>query len=73
MNAQWARLRSHLDGMYLSFGTDTDPGRLTDAFPEPALARLRRLKAEWDPENVFDRNFPIPPATSLEDGTAAGR
>ncbi|WUD71092.1 LLM class flavin-dependent oxidoreductase [Streptomyces sp. NBC_00510] len=72
MNAQWARLYPHLDGMYLSFETDTDPARLQDAFPEPALTRLRRTKAEWDPGNVFNRNFPIPPATSSDDG-AAGR
>jgi FAD/FMN-containing dehydrogenase len=64
MNAHWARLSPHFDGMYLSFETDTDPARLLDAFPEPVLTRLRRLKAEWDPENVFNRNFPIPPAAS---------
>ncbi|MEU0180948.1 LLM class flavin-dependent oxidoreductase [Streptomyces sp. NPDC006207] len=72
MNAQWARLYPHLDGTYLSFETDTDPARLQDAFPEPALTRLRRTKAEWDPGNVFNRNFPIPPATSSDDD-AAGR
>lgn len=62
MNAHWARLYPHLNGMYLSFETDTDPARLLDAFPEPALTRLSRLKAEWDPDDVFNRNFDIPPA-----------
>ncbi|MBP2705524.1 LLM class flavin-dependent oxidoreductase [Microbispora sp. RL4-1S] len=61
MDAQWARLRPYLDGMYLSFETDTDPARLLDAFPEPVLTRLRSLKAEWDPDNVFNRNFAITP------------
>jgi FAD/FMN-containing dehydrogenase len=31
------------------------------AFPEPVLTRLRRLKAEWDPYEVFNQNFNIPP------------
>ncbi|MGI5520104.1 LLM class flavin-dependent oxidoreductase [Micromonospora sp. CA-259024] len=58
----WTRLYSHLDGMYLSFETDTDPDRLLDAWPEPTLGRLRAIKATYDPDNVFNRNFPIPPA-----------
>ncbi|MFB8776445.1 LLM class flavin-dependent oxidoreductase [Streptomyces broussonetiae] len=63
MNGHWARLYPHLNGMYLSFETDTDPARLLDAFPEPVLTRLRGLKAVWDPEQVFNRNFNIPPAS----------
>ncbi|MBZ9642306.1 LLM class flavin-dependent oxidoreductase [Streptomyces sp. PSKA30] len=59
MNAHWARLYPHLNGTYLSFETDTDPARLLDAFPEPVLTRLSRLKAEWDPDDIFNRNFNI--------------
>ncbi|MCO1596985.1 LLM class flavin-dependent oxidoreductase [Micromonospora sp. RHAY321] len=58
----WADLYEHLDGMYLSFESDTSPERLLDAFPEPTLSRLRAIKATYDPDNVFNRNFPIPPA-----------
>jgi FAD/FMN-containing dehydrogenase len=25
------------------------------------LTRLRELKGRYDPDNVFNRNFPIPP------------
>ncbi|MFF0223318.1 LLM class flavin-dependent oxidoreductase [Streptomyces sp. NPDC004629] len=63
LNAHWARLRPLLNGMYLSFETSTDPAHLLDAFPESALARLRALKAAWDPDGVFNRNFSIVPAT----------
>jgi len=56
----WDGLRPHLDGLYVSFETDSRPERLRDAFPGDTLARLRRLKAQYDPENVFDQNFPIP-------------
>jgi hypothetical protein len=62
LNGHWDRLYPLLNGMYLSFETSTDPARLLDAFPEPVLERLRRLKAEWDPDEVFNRNFNIPPA-----------
>ncbi|GAB4086408.1 hypothetical protein GCM10028784_30380 [Myceligenerans cantabricum] len=53
------------DGTYLSFDTDTRPERLLEAFPEPALSRLREIKALYDPSNVFRSNFPIPPAELL--------
>ena len=62
MDGHWAALEEHLDGMYLSFDTRTGPGVLSQAFPEPALGRLRALKAQYDPENLFDKNFPITPA-----------
>lgn len=45
--------------MYLGFDTRRSPEVLAEAFPEPALTRLRALKARYDPENVFDRNFPL--------------
>lgn len=61
LDALWAGLRPHLDGLYLSFDTDRRPERLHDAFPGETLARLRRLKARYDPDQVFDQNFPIPP------------
>jgi alkanesulfonate monooxygenase SsuD/methylene tetrahydromethanopterin reductase-like flavin-dependent oxidoreductase (luciferase family)/FAD/FMN-containing dehydrogenase len=61
----WDELRPHLDGLYLSFETDERPERLHDAFPGDTLATLRRLKARYDPDNVFDQNFPIRPEATL--------
>ncbi|MQY15508.1 F420-dependent glucose-6-phosphate dehydrogenase [Streptomyces sp. RB5] len=69
LDSRWGKLYPLLNGMYLSFETDTDPARLLDAFPEPVLGRLRRLKAEWDPDQVFDRNFSIPPERGALVGT----
>jgi alkanesulfonate monooxygenase SsuD/methylene tetrahydromethanopterin reductase-like flavin-dependent oxidoreductase (luciferase family) len=66
----WDGLRPYLSGIYLSFETDTSPARLLEAFPPGTLARLRALKAELDPTNLFRDNFnlvavPAPiPATS---------
>jgi FAD/FMN-containing dehydrogenase len=36
---------------------------LEKAFPGKTLARLRRLKAKYDPGGLFNSNFPIPPAS----------
>ncbi len=47
------------DGLYLSFETDTSPARLLEAFPQPALSKLQRLKATYDPTNLFRDNFNV--------------
>jgi hypothetical protein len=64
--AHWDDLRPRLDGLYVSFETDERRERLRDAFPGETLARLRELKARYDPDNVFNQNFPIPPAPRAE-------
>lgn len=58
----WERIRGHADGLYLSFETDTDPARLTDAYPPATLARLRELKRRYDPNLLLRDNFAIDPA-----------
>ena len=63
LDAQWdANVYPHLHGLYISFDTDRRPERLHDAYPGATLERLRELKATYDPDNVFDQNFAIPPA-----------
>jgi FAD/FMN-containing dehydrogenase len=56
---EWDGLHPHLDGLYLSFEMDKDPLRLPDAFPPATLARLRELKAAYDPAGLFNRNFSL--------------
>jgi FAD/FMN-containing dehydrogenase len=54
-------LRRQSQGLYLSFESDPNPERLTDAFPPTTLDRLRRLKAQLDPHNLFRDNFNFTP------------
>lgn len=61
LDAAWDRLAGHYDGLYLSFDTDE---RVTEAFPPAVLARLRRLKRQYDPTNLFRDNFNIQPEDS---------
>ncbi|RKS07993.1 FAD/FMN-containing dehydrogenase [Nocardiopsis sp. Huas11] len=64
LDQRWRELGADMEGLYLNFETRTGPEVLAQAFPEPALSRLRALKAQYDPENVFSQNFPIPPAAT---------
>jgi hypothetical protein len=61
LDRAWDDLAPHVSGLYLSFDTDPRPERLHDAFPGETLERLRRLKAQYDPDNVFNQNFAIAP------------
>ena len=61
-NRAWDELYPHFTGLYANFETDLRPERLTDAFPAPTLDRLRALKRQYDPDNVFRDNFNIGPA-----------
>ncbi|MEU6577300.1 LLM class flavin-dependent oxidoreductase [Streptomyces sp. NPDC046805] len=58
--AAWEGLGS--DALYLSFESHPDAHALEHAFPPATLARLRRVKAQYDPRNIFRHNFPIEPA-----------
>ncbi|MBC2932360.1 LLM class flavin-dependent oxidoreductase [Nocardioides sp. zg-1228] len=60
----WERLVPHLSGSYLSFETGTGPVWLERAFPPAHLARLRELKAGFDPTGLFRDNFFIPPTVA---------
>ncbi|SDS94553.1 LLM class flavin-dependent oxidoreductase [Microterricola viridarii] len=60
----WAALEPAFAGLYLSFDTGTGPDRIAAAFPPRTLERLRALKAQYDPTNLFHDNFAITPATA---------
>jgi alkanesulfonate monooxygenase SsuD/methylene tetrahydromethanopterin reductase-like flavin-dependent oxidoreductase (luciferase family) len=55
-------VRRQSEGLYVSFESDRSPDRIADAFPPATLDRLRRLKTQLDPHNLFQDNFNIAPA-----------
>jgi hypothetical protein len=64
VDRHWMRIRPHLGGVYLPFETDEDPARLGEVYPPATLERLRTLKRELDPGNLFRDNFNVDPAAA---------
>ncbi|HJV15456.1 MAG TPA: FAD-binding oxidoreductase [Propionibacteriaceae bacterium] len=50
------------DGAYINFFGPHDRDRIEAAYPGETLARLRRIKASYDPTNLFRNNENITPA-----------
>ena len=57
-----ALLDQGVPGAYVNFVGDEGPDRVRAAYPGATWDRLRAIKAEYDPENLFRRNQNIPPA-----------
>ena len=49
--------------VYLNYVGDEGEARIEASFGPTKMARLRALKAKWDPDNVFHHNHNIRPAT----------
>ena len=64
LEALLAPLKPSMDGLYISFETGMGRDYLEQAFPGRTLERLQQLKAEYDPHEMFDANFNIPPRRS---------
>jgi FAD/FMN-containing dehydrogenase len=65
--ARWAddalaALKSRAAGAYVNFLADEGQAGLAAAYPAATWDRLRRVKRQYDPENLFRLNQNIPPA-----------
>lgn len=58
-DAAWEAVREMTDGLYLSFESNHRPRDVAAAFPPATLERLRGIKRQWDPEDVFSQNFDV--------------
>jgi FAD/FMN-containing dehydrogenase len=61
-DAAWAPMRKYVRGAYANFFTDTHEATIALAYPGETLSKLRKLKAVYDPEDVFNQNVNIRPS-----------
>ena len=50
-----------IGSVYLNFVADASDDQVRASFGEENYARLAAVKAEYDPDNVFNRHHPIKP------------
>ncbi|MCT4351953.1 FAD-binding oxidoreductase [Streptomyces sp. Je 1-79] len=60
--AWWSALEPYHAGVYVNFLMEEGPARVQEAYGADKLRRLRALKREYDPGNVFRSNQNISPA-----------
>lgn len=63
LDALKAALCGGTPGGYANFVYDDGPDRIHDIYPADTYTRLARVKAQWDPDNVFHRNHTVLPAS----------
>ncbi|HEX4717463.1 MAG TPA: FAD-binding oxidoreductase [Thermoleophilaceae bacterium] len=61
VRSYWQALEPYGVGVYVNFLMDEGEARVRAAYGKDKYDRLRALKREWDPDNLFHLNQNIPP------------
>jgi hypothetical protein len=61
----WRPLKSFASGAYINFLSDAGEARVAAAYPTATYTRLAGVKANYDPDNVFNQNHNIKPVPEL--------
>jgi hypothetical protein len=62
--AAWRPLASMANGAFLNFLSDASESSVASVYPSATYARLARIKATYDPDNIFNQNQNIEPAAT---------
>ncbi len=64
--AAWQPLASLASGAFLNFLSDASEASVAAVYPSATYARLARIKATYDPDNIFNQNQNIKPAATAQ-------
>ena len=59
IEAVWKRITPHAVGVYLAFASGRGSDRVEAAYPATTIQRIRTLKAEVDPDGLFNDSFAL--------------
>lgn len=58
----WDPISAWTSGAYVNFFSGAGPEEVSASYPIETLKRLSAIKKQYDPQNVFNQNYNIPPA-----------
>jgi FAD/FMN-containing dehydrogenase len=64
--AAWQPLEPLANGAYLNFVSDTSEATVAAVYPGATYTDLARIKATYDPENIFNQNQNIKPGATSQ-------
>lgn len=64
--AAWQPLAPLANGAFLNFLSDASEASVAATYPSATYARLARIKATYDPDNIFNHNQNIKPAATAQ-------